>query len=85
MLASFRGGGLVPVAVWHAELLPAEVTLITEHDQAADGEFPDDAPGPGCGRIVDGTGQWLVHPPDPAVRAADDLQASTVSKAINNE
>lgn len=61
-----------------ADAVLAEVALITQHDQAAGGQRPDDAPDPGCGQVVHGAGQRTGYPPDVTVGAGDDLEVHPV-------
>jgi hypothetical protein len=62
-------GGLVPAPVRGADVLLAEVAVIAQREQAAGGQLGDDAPDPGGGQVVHGTGQRPGPPVAPPSRS----------------
>ena len=82
-VGGFLGGGLVPAPVGDEDVLAsADVAPVGQHDQPGSGELADDAPDPGGGQVMDGTGQRPGHPHDLTGRAGDDLQVHTVAVVL---
>ena len=78
-LAAFCDSGLFRPLVWGADVVTGPgVALVLQHDQPGGGQFPQNAPDPGGGQVVDGTGQRARHPDDVPVRCGDDLQVHPV-------
>jgi hypothetical protein len=60
----------------------AGIALVRQHDQLGGGQLAQDAPDPGRGQVVHGTGQRPRHPHNVAVWSGDDLEIHSVTAVL---